>query len=147
MQLFILLYIEAGSYINDEEDQWEFVVLYVAFLFQRAHCAHGLPSRYEKRRRRHGDFTYHFVGYSSLYNFYHFPEKVRLRLRYVAVHDSLRSFTKSPSQFVILTPYQRQSHGCKDCVAERGLGLLNTLQLHYIPLSINTSSLKTILRN
>jgi hypothetical protein len=27
MQLFILLYIEAGSYINDEEDPWEFVVL------------------------------------------------------------------------------------------------------------------------
>lgn len=29
MQLFILLYIEAGSYINEEEDPWEFVVLYV----------------------------------------------------------------------------------------------------------------------
>ena len=27
MQLFILLYIEAGSYINEEEDQWEFVML------------------------------------------------------------------------------------------------------------------------
>ncbi len=39
MQLFILLYIEAGSYINDEEDQWEFVVLYVAFLFQRTLCS------------------------------------------------------------------------------------------------------------
>ncbi|KAG7441079.1 histone acetyltransferase type B catalytic subunit [Guyanagaster necrorhizus] len=62
MQLFILLYIEAGSYINEDEDQWEFVVLY------------------EKRRRRDGSFTYHFVGYSSLYNFYHFPEKFRLRL-------------------------------------------------------------------
>ncbi|KAG7446148.1 acyl-CoA N-acyltransferase [Guyanagaster necrorhizus] len=75
MQLFILLYIEAGSYINEDEDQWEFVVLY------------------EKRRRRDGSFTYHFVGYSSLYNFYHFPEKFRLRL----------------SQFVILSSYQRQS--------------------------------------
>ena len=29
MQLFILLYIEAGSYINDKEDSWEFVVLWV----------------------------------------------------------------------------------------------------------------------
>ena len=28
MQLFILLYIEAGSYINEEEDSWEFVVLW-----------------------------------------------------------------------------------------------------------------------
>jgi histone acetyltransferase 1 len=27
MQLFILLYIEAGSYISEDEDIWEFVVL------------------------------------------------------------------------------------------------------------------------
>ncbi|KAL4065245.1 acyl-CoA N-acyltransferase [Scleroderma citrinum] len=79
MQLFILLYIEAGSYINDEEEGWEFVVLY------------------QKRKRTDGTPTYHFMGYSSLYNFYCFPEKVRLRL----------------SQFVILPPYQRQGHGCK----------------------------------
>lgn len=40
-------------------------------------------SRYEKRKRRDGSHTvaYHFVGYSSLYPFYHFPEKVRMRLR------------------------------------------------------------------
>ncbi|TFK34824.1 acyl-CoA N-acyltransferase [Crucibulum laeve] len=76
MQLFILLYIEGGSYINEEEDSWEFVVL----------C----------RKRRGTDVaTYHFVGYSSLYQFYCFPEKVRMRL----------------SQFVILTPYQRNGHG------------------------------------
>ncbi|KAG6379181.1 acyl-CoA N-acyltransferase [Boletus reticuloceps] len=77
MQIFILLYIEAGSYINEEEDGWDFVVLF------------------EKRKRKDGTATYHFVGYSSLYNFYCFPEKVRLRL----------------SQFVILPPYQRQGHG------------------------------------
>ena len=29
MQLFILLYIEAGSYISEDEEQWEFVVLQV----------------------------------------------------------------------------------------------------------------------
>jgi hypothetical protein len=29
MQIFILLYIEAGSYLNEEEDGWEFVVLSV----------------------------------------------------------------------------------------------------------------------
>ncbi|KDQ59621.1 hypothetical protein JAAARDRAFT_33203 [Jaapia argillacea MUCL 33604] len=79
MQLFILLYIEAGSYINEEEDQWEFVVLF------------------EKRKRRGVPKveTYHFVGYSSLYQFYCFPDKVRVRL----------------SQFVILPPYQRHGHG------------------------------------
>ena len=29
MQLFILLYIEAGSYIQEDDERWEFVVLYV----------------------------------------------------------------------------------------------------------------------
>jgi len=79
MQLFILLYIEGGSYINEEEEPWDFVVLY------------------EKRKRRGAPhlLTYHFVGYSSLYQFYCFPEKIRMRL----------------SQFVILPPYQRQGHG------------------------------------
>ncbi|KAJ7221721.1 histone acetyltransferase type B catalytic subunit [Mycena pura] len=79
MQLFVLLYIEAGSYINEEEDTWEFFVLY------------------EKRKRRTAPHvpTYHFVGYSSLYPFYCFPERVRMRL----------------SQFVILPPYQRHGHG------------------------------------
>ncbi|KAG6898244.1 hypothetical protein C0992_002258 [Termitomyces sp. T32_za158] len=79
MQIFILLYIEAGSYINEDEDSWEFVILY------------------EKRKRRGTPemATYHFVGYSSLYPFYFFPEKTRMRL----------------SQFVILPPYQHRGHG------------------------------------
>ncbi|KNZ80207.1 Histone acetyltransferase type B catalytic subunit [Termitomyces sp. J132] len=79
MQIFILLYIEAGSYINEDENSWEFVVLY------------------EKRKRREAPYaaTYHFVGYSSLYPFYFFPEKTRMRL----------------SQFVILPPYQHRGHG------------------------------------
>ncbi|TDL27661.1 histone acetyltransferase type B catalytic subunit [Rickenella mellea] len=79
MQIFILLYIEGGSYIQEDEETWEFVVLY------------------EKRKRRDGPKTptYHFVGYSTLFPFYCFPEMVRMRL----------------SQFVILPPYQRLGHG------------------------------------
>ncbi|KAJ7632131.1 histone acetyltransferase type B catalytic subunit [Roridomyces roridus] len=79
MQLFILLFIEGGSYIQEDEDNWEFFVLY------------------EKRKRRTSPnvSTYHFVGYSSLYPFYCYPEKIRLRL----------------SQFVILPPYHRSGHG------------------------------------
>ncbi|KAA1477089.1 histone acetyltransferase type B catalytic subunit [Dentipellis sp. KUC8613] len=79
MQLFILLYIEAGSYINDEEDSWEFIVLY------------------EKRKRQGvpSVSTYHFVGYTSLYPFFYFPDKTRMRL----------------SQFVILPPFQCNGHG------------------------------------
>jgi histone acetyltransferase 1 len=79
MQLFILLYIEGGSYIQEDEDPWEFFVLY------------------EKRKCKDDPSmeTYHFVGYSSLYPFYCFPERVRMRL----------------SQFIILPPYQRYGHG------------------------------------
>ncbi|KIJ44181.1 hypothetical protein M422DRAFT_60053 [Sphaerobolus stellatus SS14] len=79
MQIFILLYIEAGSYIQEEDDRWEFVVLY------------------EKRKRKDAARTpvYHFVGYSSLYPFWCWPDHIRLRL----------------SQFVILSPYQRHGHG------------------------------------
>lgn len=44
-------------------------------------------NRYEKRKRRSDPhtFAYHFMGYSSLYPFYYFPEKVRMRLRLVIV--------------------------------------------------------------
>lgn len=77
MQIFILLYIEAGSYINEDDDAWQFFVLY------------------ERRKRQNGTKTYHFIGYSSVYKFYCFPEKHRLRL----------------SQFIIVPPYQHQGHG------------------------------------
>ncbi|KAF8744957.1 hypothetical protein AX14_011971 [Amanita brunnescens Koide BX004] len=78
LQLFVLLYIEGGSYIDEDENGWEFMVLYE----KRMPSGSASP-------------TYHLAGYSSLYNFYHFPEKVRMRL----------------SQFIILPPYQRQGHG------------------------------------
>ncbi|KAG8739032.1 histone acetyltransferase 1 [Ceratobasidium sp. 414] len=85
MQLFILLYIEGGSYIQEDEDKWEFVVLYErrTRLSKNAQPTDS-PS-----------YTYHFAGYSSLYPFWCWPDKVRLRL----------------SQFVILPPYQHAGHG------------------------------------
>jgi histone acetyltransferase 1 len=121
MQLFILLYIEAGSYINEEEDSWEFVLLwvflsrsYVPFL-NVCVCADG--NRYEKRKRRTTPVTetYHFIGYSSLYPFYCFPDKVRLRLRSVPLFlfVSKRAPNTLLSQFVIVPPFQHQGHGCQ----------------------------------
>ncbi|WWC60146.1 histone acetyltransferase type B catalytic subunit [Kwoniella dejecticola CBS 10117] len=80
MQLFILLFIEGGSYVQEDEDSWEFITLF------------------ERRKRPNSDiFTYHFVGYTSVYPFWCYPDQVRLRL----------------SQFVILPPYQNQGHGSK----------------------------------
>jgi len=90
MQLFILLYIEGGSYIQEDEEAWEFVLLCVSVCFIRALDLIFLR-RYEKRKRRDdsGLSTYHFVGYSSLYNFYYYPEKTRLRLRFVPFYLQL----------------------------------------------------------
>lgn len=49
MQLFILLYIEAGSYLQEDEDQWEFVILCVSriWLFI-SHALLGLRGVNEK---------------------------------------------------------------------------------------------------
>ncbi len=41
MQIFILLYIEAGSYIQEDEEGWEFVMLYVEELLLSCHCVAG----------------------------------------------------------------------------------------------------------
>ncbi|EJU05781.1 acyl-CoA N-acyltransferase [Dacryopinax primogenitus] len=77
MQIFIPLYIEGGSYIVEDEEKWEFVVL----------CADSHNAEGKER--------WHFVGYSSLYPFWCWPNNVRLRL----------------SQFVILPPFQEKHHG------------------------------------
>ena len=65
---------------QEDEDAWEFITLF------------------ERRKRPNSDiYTYHFVGYVSVYPFWSYPDQVRLRL----------------SQFVILPPYQEQGHGCE----------------------------------
>jgi histone acetyltransferase 1 len=51
---------------QEDEDAWEFYVLY------------------ERRKRADSDvYTYHFVGYTSAYPFWCYPDSVRMRLRSV----------------------------------------------------------------
>lgn len=73
-QVFTLFFIEGASYLNDEEASWEFFTVF------------------EKVAK---DDSWHFVGYTSLYRFWCWPDKTRTRL----------------SQFLILPPYQGQRHG------------------------------------
>lgn len=55
---------DADHVSQEDEDAWEFYVLY------------------EKRKRAEsGESTYHFVGYTSVYPFWCYPDAVRLRLR------------------------------------------------------------------
>ncbi|GAA5814636.1 hypothetical protein MFLAVUS_008135 [Mucor flavus] len=57
MQIFVLLFIEGSSYIEDDDDKWE---IYTTF-------------------KREQD-TYHFVGYCTTYPFYCWPENTRMRI-------------------------------------------------------------------
>lgn len=86
MQLFALLYIEGASYIDEEESNWEFLTVYEV---TKSADADGVTGEASTRRR------HHFVGYTSLYNFWFYPTWHRLRL----------------SQLVVLPPYQGQGHG------------------------------------
>jgi histone acetyltransferase 1 len=80
MQLFVLLFIEGASYIQEDETNWEFFTLY-----EKVRGASGADD----------DATWHFMGYTSLYKFWCWPDSSRVRL----------------SQFVVLPPYQKQGHG------------------------------------
>ncbi|KAE8225268.1 hypothetical protein CF319_g1948 [Tilletia indica] len=84
MQLFALLNIEAASYIHEDEDSWEFYMVYERTV---APSAEGMNAS--------DKYRYHFVGYTALYRFWCYPEVFRIRL----------------AQFVILRPYQQQGHG------------------------------------
>ncbi|EPQ30483.1 uncharacterized protein PFL1_02009 [Pseudozyma flocculosa PF-1] len=79
MQIFALFFIEGASYIQEDETNWEFFCLYERVRPQ----AHDEPP------------SWHFVGYTSLYRFWCWPDAARMRL----------------SQFVILPPYQKAGHG------------------------------------
>ncbi|KAN0064866.1 histone acetyltransferase 1 [Thecaphora frezii] len=79
MQIFALFFIEGASYIQEEETNWEFFCLY-----EKVRAADPQAA-----------LSWHFVGYTSLYRFWCWPDAARVRL----------------SQFVILPPYQKNGHG------------------------------------
>lgn len=76
MQLFALLFIEGASYIHEDETNWEFYTLL-------------------EKVSSGPQTAWHFVGYTSLYKFWCWPDSSRIRL----------------SQFVVAPPYQKQGHG------------------------------------
>ncbi len=73
MRIFTLFFIEAASYLDEDEPAWEFYLV-----FEREAVAGSKKGRY------------HYVGFTSLYQFWFYPEHHRVRL----------------SQFLILPPYQ-----------------------------------------
>ncbi|KAI8075456.1 acyl-CoA N-acyltransferase [Gilbertella persicaria] len=61
MQLFVLLFVEGMSYIEDDDQKWEIYTVY-------------------KREKASESFAYHFVGYCTTYPFYCWPENTRMRI-------------------------------------------------------------------
>ncbi|CAO3617074.1 unnamed protein product [Cunninghamella echinulata] len=76
MQFFVLLFIEGSSYIEEDDEKWEIYTLY-------------------QKEKFSDSYIYTFIGYSSAYPFYCWPEQIRMRI----------------SQFLILPPYQNRGHG------------------------------------
>ena len=68
MRIFTYFFIEAGTFLDEDEPNWEFFLLF----------------------ERDSDSKVHFVGFTSLYRFWTYPDSSRVRL----------------SQFLILPPYQ-----------------------------------------
>lgn len=62
MQLFVLLFIEGSSYIDADDEKWEIYTIY-------------------KLEKVDDSNVYHFVGYSTTYPFYCWPENTRMRIR------------------------------------------------------------------
>lgn len=87
LESFIFWYIDASSRI-DHDERWKF---FVAF---------------EKFETNDGETRYASVGYASVYQYFHYPDKVRPRV----------------SQFLILPPFQRKGIGAK---------LLQKIYSHY----------------
>lgn len=87
MQPFILWYIDAASYIDVDDERWRFVILYEKFI------ADGNPK-------------FAFAGYSTVYEYYAYPDKVRPRI----------------SQMLVLPPFQRIGLGAE---------MLETIYSHF----------------
>lgn len=87
LESFIFWYIDASSRI-DHDERWRFFVVF------------------EKFHNGDGETRYASAGYASVYQYFHYPDKIRPRV----------------SQFLILPPFQRKGIGSK---------LLNKIYEHY----------------
>jgi histone acetyltransferase 1 len=83
MQVFLQFFID-GAVDLEDDDRWECLTI-----FKKSPTAKN--SRYE------------FVGFSTYYPFFHYPDKIRMRIRFTNITNF--------SQILILPPFQRAGHG------------------------------------
>lgn len=104
MQTWLLWFIDGASYIDIDDDRWEFFIL-----FQKSGSTSNNNGNSNSNGHRNGSSSlssHQFVGYTSVYRYYAYFDKIRPRI----------------SQVLILPPFQRQGLGAK---------LLETIYSHY----------------
>lgn len=89
MRLFLLWFIDGASFIDQDDDRWNYFMVF-------------------ERVKVDGNDRFYFVGYSTVYNYYAYPENLRTRI----------------SQFLILPPFQKKNVG---------VNLLKTIYNYYVP--------------
>lgn len=88
METWLLWFIDGASYIDIDDDRWDFHVIYEKTSAITGTNGHSNGSS--------GDHTrYHFVGYCTVYRYFAYPDQTRPRI----------------SQFLILPPFQRKGLG------------------------------------
>ncbi|KDN53357.1 acyl-CoA N-acyltransferase [Tilletiaria anomala UBC 951] len=102
-RIFTLFFIEAASYIDEEEPGWEFFILF------------------ERVTTKGNSYSYHFAGFTSLYRFWTYPDTARIRLSqflilppyqklslgtclYTVVHDHILRRGSSISELTVEDP-------------------------------------------
>ncbi|XP_017465807.1 PREDICTED: histone acetyltransferase type B catalytic subunit [Rhagoletis zephyria] len=79
LQTFILWFVDAASYIDVDDTQWSFFICY------------------EKYKNDNGDYQYATAGYTTVYEYYAYPQHIRPRI----------------SQVLVLPPFQKLSIGTR----------------------------------
>ena len=87
IQLFVLLEIDGGTFIETNDHRWELFLLY------EHHSANGKGKGSKGKGMGKGRDS--LLGYCSAYEFYHHPDQFRVRI----------------SQFLLFPQYQRKGHG------------------------------------
>jgi len=85
MRTFLLWFIDGASYIDEDDDRWDYFPVFEKKSVEGNGLANGHGARYN------------FVGYTTVYRYYAYPQKIRPRI----------------SQVLILPPYQRQGLGAE----------------------------------
>lgn len=85
MRTFLLFFIDGASYIDDDDDRWDYFIIYEKVSLQGSGLSNGHGARHN------------FVGYTTVYRYFAYPNKIRPRI----------------SQVLVLPPFQRRGVGAR----------------------------------